>query len=145
MLITSFSGKYNFLSNFYDAPAVLDDVAYPTAEHAFQAAKTLSPSTRRLIRKESTPGRAKRLGRSLRLREDWEEIKISVMEEIVRSKFEDPELQQRLIDTFPAVLIEGNNWGDQFWGKTVDGQGRNELGKILMRLRKEFMKTSTNG
>jgi hypothetical protein len=102
-----------------------------------------------------TPGQAKRLGRSLRLRPDWEEVKIDVMEVILRSKFKHPELRQKLISTGLITLIEGNDWGDRFWGAcssydfkspswTIGEQeylyGGNELGILLMKLREEFQR-----
>ena len=71
------------------------------------------------------------------IRNDWGEIKLKVMESIVTVKFSDPTLARKLLDTGGATLIEGNDWGDTFWG-VYRGKGRNELGKILMRVREEL-------
>lgn len=109
---------------------------YPTAEHAFQAFKATNPKERENIRTTSRPGQAKRLGRQIELRSDWEDIKIGVMSRVLKAKFADPELQAWLIATGDAHLEEGNTWGDRYWG-TVDGTGKNHLGNILMKLRKE--------
>lgn len=141
--IDSFRGEYRFLSNFFMCYSWLpcEGVFYPTAEHAYQAAKTDNKTERRRIAYLPTAGAAKREGRKLTLRRDWEQIKLRVMYTIVRVKFNaNPGLAQMLINTGDAELIEGNAWGDTFWG-TCKGVGRNELGKILMRVREELEKT----
>lgn len=107
---------------------------YPTVEHAFQAAKTLDLESRRLVALAQTPGEAKRLGRNLILRSDWESLKIGVMRKCLRLKFENIELRQKLIDTGDEELVEGNNHGDKFWG-ICNSEGHNNLGKLLMELR----------
>jgi ribA/ribD-fused uncharacterized protein len=139
--IASFKGKYRFLSNFYDAPTWYEGVLYPTSEHAFQAAKTLDPEERERIRKLETPGKAKRAGRALKLRDDWEDVKLRVMYEVCLAKFLREPLRSKLLDTGDAELIEGNYWHDTFWGACVCEdcpEGRNELGKTLMVVRKDL-------
>lgn len=132
--ISKFDGRYGWLSNFWPAEVEYDDEMYPSSEHAYQAAKTLDLEARKRIRLEPSPGRVKRMGRRLELREGWEEVKLVVMASILYDKFtRHPDLRQKLIDTGSAELIEGNNWGDRFWG--VDGTGKNHLGRILMALR----------
>lgn len=133
-----FFNKYWFLSNFYSHPIEYEGISYPSSEHAYQAAKTFNIEERKQIAVLKTPGESKRAGRRVTLRPDWESIKISVMEEIVRIKFKDPMLRQKLIDTGSMVLIEYNTWNDTFWG-VCRGKGRNELGKILMKIRRDFI------
>ena len=79
-------------------------------------------------------------GRLVPLRPDWEAVKVGIMEEIVRAKFiQHPELAARLLATGDKVLVEGNHWGDTFWGvDTRTGQGHNHLGRILMKVREEL-------
>lgn len=136
MKIESFQGKYRFLSNFWPCLVVLDGVRYPTVEHAYQAAKTLNILDRRYIAVLVSPGDAKRVGKKVVIRPDWESVKVGVMEDLVRQKFSHPHLAKLLSETGDAELIEGNTWGDRFWG-VCRGSGRNELGKILMRVRTE--------
>lgn len=135
--ITYFADEFAFLSNFYAADVEFDGYVYPTAEHGFQAAKSTDPFYRERIWNAPTPGAAKRMGNnSVELRPDWDAVKLTVMETVVLSKFmRHPELQEKLVATGDAELIEGNTWGDRFWGVTADGQGANHLGKILMRVR----------
>lgn len=136
-IIDSFivDGEHTFLSNFYPSPisdGTWPDIKYATVEHFFAAQKSLDPEERRKIAEASTPGRAKRLGRTLALRPDWEQIKYDVMRLAIDAKFwPETELAQQLIDTGDTYLIEGNTWGDRVWGK-VNGVGNNWLGIILM-------------
>lgn len=136
-VIDSFSGEWRPLSNFWYAPVVYDGVTYPTNEHAFQAAKTLYTAQRERIQYAESPGEAKRLGRQVTLRPDWEEIKIEVMTDLNRQKYRDNDFRNLLLSTGDASLIEGNHWGDTFWG-VCNGVGKNYLGKILMSIRDEL-------
>lgn len=133
-MINSFSGGYRFLSNFFFSPVVLDDIEYRTVEHAYQAAKTHDLAMRTRIRLADTPGEAKRLGRKVVLRPEWETVKLDVMYWLVQQKFSNPALKRLLLATGEAELIEGNSWGDTFWGVSK-GVGENHLGRILMRVR----------
>lgn len=137
-IIDRFDGEYNFLSNFYMAEVIFEGQIYPSSEHAFQAAKSLDPIDRTKIRKTKTPGNSKRMGREIKLRHDWDNIKYDVMLTIVRDKFtRHKDLAEKLLATENAVLIEGNTWGDRTWG-VVNGKGKNWLGKILMQVRNEI-------
>lgn len=138
-MIDSFRGTYAFLSNFHPATVEFEGLVYPSVEHAFQAAKSLDPAQRRMVQAARTAKDAKRMGRALTLRSDWEDVKVGVMCTCVASKFSlDPTLAQALIRTAPHSLVEGNTWGDTFWGK-VDGIGRNMLGRILMGAREQLI------
>ena len=139
MAIDRFRGEYEFLSNFYPSEIVLHDlIVYPTVEHAFQAHKTFNTTTRKSIASAETPGDAKKLGRILVLRPDWEEVKLVIMEECLYDKFTRyNDLRDKLLATGDEELIEGNTWGDRFWG-VCNGSGENHLGKLLMRLREKL-------
>ncbi len=134
-VIKKFRGQFLFLSNFYWTSTAYDGKIYPTAEHAYQAAKALNPSHRRRFQNwQLTPAKAKQIGRCLLMREDWDEVKLEVMEQILCSKFSKEPMQRMLLRTGDAVLIEGNTWGDTFWGESK-GWGLNHLGKLLMKIR----------
>lgn len=143
-MIKEFRGKYRFLSNFYPSPI---DVfhnflnfwsRFPTVEHAYQAEKTLSDVHRVQIQECKTPGEAKKLGRIVPLKPNWEQIKLSVMRELVLNKFSThEELKNKLLETGDQNLIEGNTWGDKYWGMCLNTfEGENHLGRILMDIRK---------
>lgn len=131
MAITSFVGKYAFLSNFF----VEKDGR--TVEHRFQAEKTLNDRQRLAILQADTPGKAKRLGRKCDLRPDWEEVKVGLMYRLLMEKFADDDLRQKLLATGDEDLVEGNNWNDTFWG-VCKGVGDNQLGVLLMRVREIY-------
>jgi ribA/ribD-fused uncharacterized protein len=144
MAIDSFTGEFRFLSNFFASPVTYGGVTFPTAEHAFQAAKTLDPALRRRIAGLPSPGEAKRFGRSVALRADWERARKPVMLVVVLTKFtESPLLGARLADTADAPdprLTEGNTWHDNYWGNCTCTRccplpGLNYLGRTLMAVR----------
>jgi len=138
MVIGPFRAEYGFLSNFYQVRIKFDNITYPTVEHAYQAAKTLNSYKRRWVRDQTSPGRAKWAGRALVIREDWEEVKLLIMEKLVLQKFTDhASLRRKLFATSDAELVEINTWGDMYWG-VCGGTGENHLGKILMKVREEL-------
>jgi ribA/ribD-fused uncharacterized protein len=146
-MIDNFSEKYFFLSNFYNIHLMYEDIVYCSTEAAFQAAKTLDRTKREEIARMS-PSDAKKAGRRLDLRPDWEEVKDKVMYDVCRAKFtmnDSLHLKERLLATRDEELVEGNTWHDNYWGnctceKCKDIPGRNQLGKTLMKLREDLKK-----
>lgn len=136
LAITSFKGKYRFLSNFYPAKILYRNIEYPTVEHAYQAVKTVDKETRRSIASLATPGDARRAGQNVVLRANWGLIRVGMMDVFIRKKFMIPDLERFLLATEDRDLVEGNYWGDTFWG-VCKGVGQNQLGKLLMQIRKE--------
>lgn len=148
--IDRFEGQWRFLSNFSPARVWIEGRWFPTVENAYQSMKSRDVRDRdRFV--NISPGDAKRLGRKVSMRSDWESIKLDVMAYLLGSKFRDgSELAEKLEATYPAELIEGNTWGDRFWGmvpvRQVDGlrvvgyvwHGENHLGKLLMKRRAEL-------
>ena len=138
--ISSFTGKYSFLSNFYECEIPYEGLTYPSAEAAFQAAKCKDTQDRFKFQ-WLKPVDAKRAGRYVRLRSDWESVKVYVMQVIIKVKFKNnPDLTAKLIATGDTELLEGNSWHDNFWGNCVcercrDKVGENMLGKLLMERR----------
>lgn len=143
MSINSFTGRYHFLSNFYHHFIIWHNMQFPTNEHAFQSAKTLSLQEKLTVSRCMSPGIAKKLGGPkekggiVTLREDWDSIKLGIMLELLRIKFADPALTAMLLATGDEVLIEGNMWNDTYWG-VCHGSGANHLGLLLMQVRQEI-------
>ena len=137
--IDSFRGQYRFLSNFYPSVIQYTGYWYPTVEHAYQAAKTRKLGERVIFQcpSELRPGDAKREGKKVTLRANWNVLKIIVMKNLLREKFKEPVLRKQLLGTGDSELIEGNDWGDEYWGK-CRGRGLNWLGKLLMEVRDEI-------
>lgn len=142
-VVKRFRGDYEFLSNFYPAKILFDGIAYYNAEAAYQAQKCADFAQREQFAKLYSD-ESKRFGHSIVVREDWDEIKIDVMKQVVRAKFEqNPRLAEMLLATGDIPLQEGNTWHDVFWGVDLKtGAGENHLGRILMQLRENF---KTNG
>lgn len=137
--IDRFSGEYRFLSNFYECEIRYGDRTYKTAEHAYQSAKSTDFNYKNGIQNCFTAGQAKRFGRTAKLRPDWELIKCEVMLTILRIKFSDSKLRKLLLDTGDINLVEGNTWGDKFWGVDINtNTGKNVLGILLMKVRDEI-------
>lgn len=135
MAIKEFCNEYVFLSNFYGAPLVYQGLSFKSSEAAYQAAKC---PERMAEFCGLSAYQAKRLGNKVELRPDWDSVKLDVMYQVCKAKFEqNPDLQTRLLATEDEELIEGNTWHDTFWG-ICNGEGKNNLGKILMRIRDEL-------
>lgn len=140
-IIDKFSGEYRWLSNFW----IHDTVRGLSVEHHYQAAKTTNFDDWLLIMSAETPGKAKRFGRPIEkggmivIREDWDAVKLTLMEQFTREKFAtNHDLREKLLDTQGSLLIESNTWHDTFWG-VCNGVGENNLGKIIMKVRDKFI------
>ena len=137
--IKEFQGEYRFLSNFYRSPITIGHLEYDTVEHLYQCAKTMNAYDFNRVFDANTPALAKKLGKQVDKRKDWEEVKVGIMLNAVLLKFlQNKDLRKKLIETDNAVLIEGNTWGDHFWG-VCNGEGKNWLGRILMIVRSIMM------
>ena len=143
-------GNHTPLSNFYPSPFYAPFwgkgreshiYLFPTVEHYFQAHKAIMKEDALHILEQPTAGASKRAGRQVRLRKDWEDIKLTVMTNAVNRKFTYTNalgLAGFLMETAPYDLVEGNTWGATYWG-VCNGQGRNKLGKILMNRRNQLL------
>lgn len=131
--ILEFQGENRWLSNFWPVFVELDGVTFPSIENAYQAAKTFPENREDFV--WCTAGQSKRLGRKVPMRPEWDEIKIKVMSDLIKQKFKiGSPLAKKLIATGSVNIVEGNTWGDCFWG-VCNGKGNNHLGKLLMEQR----------
>jgi ribA/ribD-fused uncharacterized protein len=132
--IDRFDDEFSFLSNFYPADVVYNGWPYPTVEHAYQASKAEHETDRQRISRCLTAGQAKRLGKTVLKKHGWDNQKLDIMRTLLEQKFACDPLRAALLDTGDAELIEGNWWGDIYWG-VCNGVGSNNLGKLLMEVR----------
>ena len=144
-VIDEFRGKYFFLSNFYIKPVYYNSEWYRSSEHAFQAQKATNEKDKQYILNAEHAAYAKQRGNEITCRSDWNKIRMMEMYKILLCKFTEVDgiLADKLIETGDALLIEGNNWGDKFWGKvrdkiTGEWKGENFLGQLLMKVRNEI-------
>jgi len=132
--IEEFQGEFRWLSNFWPACVELDGVTFPSIENAYQAAKTSAENREDFV--WCTAGQSKRDGRKVPMRPEWEQVKLQVMSDLIKQKFKVGSLlAKELIATGDVNIVEGNRWGDTFWG-VCNGKGSNNLGKLLMQQRK---------
>jgi ribA/ribD-fused uncharacterized protein len=135
-VIAGFQGDYRWLSNFERCEILYKGILYKSSEAAFQAQKTLNIKARYIFAKLNAR-EAKTMGAIVNIRPDWEDVKLEIMEEICRVKFNLHQFKAKLIDTGMMNIIESNYWGDTYWG-ICDGIGENNLGKIIMKIREEI-------
>lgn len=135
-LIFGFKDEYYFLSNMSPCdPFTIDDVQYKSSENYYQAMKTTDEDEQYII-SLLTSYKSKTYARTLSIRYDWDSVKLDVMRTALEHKFKTPKLKELLIATGDKVIVEGNTWGDKFWGVSAkDGHGENNLGILLMELR----------
>jgi ribA/ribD-fused uncharacterized protein len=151
--IREFRGRFAFLSNFYPCKIESGGITYNSVEHYYVAQKvkgnqliggmTLTDyDTKVYLSKIESPGLVKKIGKTLSIRKDWDDIKLKVMEFGIREKFKDDKLLEMLLSTGDSVLTEGNLWHDNYWGvcgcPKCSGSGNNFLGKLLMKVRKDL-------
>ena len=131
--ISSFSGPWSGLSNFYVHPFRIDGINdwWNSAEHAYQAAKAMSPADYRAIRDAPTPAQAKQLGRRTELPPWWNDQRKKIMLRVLLAKYEIPELARLLYETKTAELVEGNTWGDWYWGAVPSGSQRRRIAEVM--------------
>lgn len=124
------------MSNFTEVIVELDGIDYPSVENAYQASKTINKDERKQF-ENITSGQAKRAGKKVDVRNDWDKVKLEIMEDLNRQKYNQEPFKSKLIQTGNQIIQEGNTWGDTFWG-ICRGVGKNNLGKIIMKIRSEL-------
>ncbi len=151
--INRFDGRWNFLSNFHPVEIEYQGIKYPSVEHYYVAQKCKNDQMingvyyttadfKEMIARMPNPGFVKKIGQKMKIRTDWESKKLEIMNWGVREKFKNDYLADLLLSTEDLELIEGNYWHDNFWGscycEKCENKGKNNLGKILMKVRDEL-------
>lgn len=152
-MIKEFRGQYGFMSNFAECEIYYEGYSYPTTEHAFMAQKSdeqvLHGTTPENIKhidwaeycsiSGHSASEIKQQAREVELRPDWDEVKIQVMTDVLRLKFNQEPFKSKLLATGNQNIQEGNTWKDTFWGIDLKtGEGENHLGRIIMKIREEL-------
>ncbi len=138
-MIREFQRAYSWLSNFILVYVIYEDVAYRSVEVAYQAARCADINQRRFFEGVNS-GQAKRLGRNITIRKDWDKVKDQVMFDLLTQKFNRLPFQKLLRETENQEIIEGNYWHDNYWGNCTCNKcefikGQNKLGKMIMQIR----------
>ena len=131
-----FRDKYFFLSNMYPCKIEYKGYIFPSSENLYQFLKIPENLQHEYINifTKISPFEAKQLGKRIPIRKDWKNIKINVMKFVLELKFKDKNLLSKL-KNIEGEIVEHNEWGDRFWGKDLNGNGENHLGKLLMEIR----------
>ena len=133
-------------SNFSAHVIEKNDTLYYTCEHLYQSEKLKFGHHKDLVRKARSPERAKKLADKFIAEDwynkvdDWDIKKVACMEAILRLKLKQfPELKYRLVETGTLRLVEDSD--HPFWGRGPDPnrKGKNMLGKLWMKLRRELV------
>lgn len=141
-MITQFRDEYRFLSNFYLIDIEYKGRIFPSTEHAYMSEKSNDITWKEYCaNKNISPSDVKKNSKLIRLIDGWDEIKLSVMEDVLRIKFKDENLKKLLLDTGNQNIQEGNTWKDRFWGVDLNVNpnfGENHLGRLIMKIRDEI-------
>lgn len=140
-MIKEFQGEFRWLSNFAPCQIVLDQITYPSVEHAYMSAKSDNPEWKIFCSVgNKTAGEVKKASRTIKLVDNWNDTKLSVMQECIKQKFNQEPYKTKLIDTGNQHIQEGNMWNDKFWGVCLKtNKGENNLGKLIMTMRNELI------
>ena len=139
--IKGFFGPYRWLSNFHPCTVEFDGLTYPSTENAYQASKII-PEEREVLA-ECTPNESKKLWKALTKIDasdvEWNARRYEMMKIITLEKYlKHEDLRKMLLDTGEKYLEETNYWGDVYWGVDIKKGGENQLGQLLMNVRKYF-------
>ena len=139
-MIYEFKDEYDWLSNFSDVDVILDGITFKSVEHAYQSAKSEDKNWKNFCSDYSnSAGKIKKESHSIIIKENWEDIRVSIMFSLLVQKFNTEPYKTKLIETGEVYIQEGNNWNDKFWGfcfKT--NYGKNNLGKLIMVVRNDL-------
>lgn len=139
-MIKEFKGENRWLSNFAPCKIILEGNEYKSVEHAYMSAKCDDLTWKQFCRDTEKPGDVKKASKNIKLLQNWDNIKIDIMKTCVEQKFSQEPYKSKLIATGNMELIEGNTWGDKFWGVSLkDNEGQNQLGRIIMKVREKLL------
>jgi len=142
--IFGFSGKHRWLSNMWPVEIEVNGIKFDSVENAYQACKFAGQLD--LIKKLSTMPALKTKSEAKKhivTTVDFHGKKVKFMKMLLKKKFENPCLRQKLLNTGTIHIEETNTWGDDFWGCCPQGVGENNLGKLLMEIRQELADNAT--
>ena len=125
--------------NFSSFKVEWNGYLFSSVEEAYQAASFMGSDEELVekIKKSHSADEAQRIAYANRdkRREDWDDVKVSIMEELLRLKIEqNPYVKKKLLQTGDYMIVEDSP-KDDFWGWGPNRNGQNNLGKLWMKLR----------
>lgn len=139
-MIKEFQKEYRWLNNFAPVKITLDNIDYYSVEHAYMSAKSDNIEWKKFCSdSENKAGDVKRKSKTLKVKDNWNEIKIQIMRECIKQKFNQEPYKTKLLNTGTEYIQEGNMWNDKFWGVCLKtNKGQNNLGKLIMEIRNQL-------
>lgn len=132
-MIKQFQKEFRWLSNFTPCTIILDGITYRSVEHAYMSAKSNDIEWKHFCRDTYKPGDVKKASKKIKLRDDWDLIKLDIMSKCIDQKFNQSPYRQNLLNTRNLYIQEGNYHNDKFWGVCLKtDEGNNMLGKLIM-------------
>lgn len=141
MTASFYTQPFEALNNFSAHAVEFEGILYPTSEHAYQAAKCLDLQGKNEIRNAKSPLLAKQVSNGKfkhARRADWNEVKLDVMERILRAKLDQHEEVRGVLLKTGNDLIAEDSPVDNFWGIGKNKDGENHLGKLWMKIRESM-------
>ena len=141
-MITEFQNEYRWLSNFAPVKIKLYGLEFQSVEHAYMSAKSDDVEWKKFCSNQNNKaGDVKRQSRNITLKKDWNEIKLEVMANCIKQKFNTEPYRTKLLETGTQHIQEGNRWNDKFWGVCLKtNKGENHLGRLIMDVRSALVK-----
>lgn len=126
-----FKGSDSPLSNFYPCDIIFNDQSYRSSEHAYQVAKAqlCRPSAADYIRDAPSAKVAMHRARTCipNPSREWNDVKVTTMRSILYQKYTQVPDYVTALQTHSAFV---EDTAHPFWGRGVDGQGLNHLGRL---------------
>lgn len=141
-MIYFFREEYAWLSNYAECKIDIKGIIYDSVEHAYLSCKLPDDEWKILCTRNSPRVIKQELTKRL-IRPDWDDIKIDAMRYCLNEKFRQEPFRTKLIETGNQNIVEGNYWGDTFWGvdlKQDPNIGENNLGRLIMSIRDNINK-----
>ena len=134
--------EFYCFDNFSSFKVKYDGYLYSSVEEAYQALgfKESAPNIYQEIINCYSAHEAQKIAYANKdkRRKDWDEIKVGIMEELLRCKIEqNPYVKKKLLETKDYTIVEDSP-KDSFWGWGEDRNGNNQLGKLWMKIRDEI-------
>jgi len=139
-MIKEFQKEYRWLSNFTLVDISFNSITYPSVEHAYCSFKSNDLEWKKTCAdKNITSAQIKKLAKSIKVVDNWDDIKLSIMEKCIDQKYNQEPFKTLLLETKNEMIQEGNYWNDTYWGFCLKtNKGKNNLGKLLMEKRKQL-------
>ena len=137
-MINQFRKEYNWLSNFASVDIEFMGRVYPSVENAYMSAKSPEKVWKLFCSNpKTTAAMCKKRSKEIQIRAGWDDMKLQVMEYLLKLKFNQEPYRTLLKETKDEYIQEGNYWNDKFWGFCLKtNEGENHLGKLIMEIRK---------